>query len=61
MRALSHVERCYCITREELLGMVYGLKKYRQHLLGHPIVVSTDHLAFAYLMKTPEPIGQQGR
>ena len=30
-RALSHVERCYCITRKELLGMVYGLKKYWQH------------------------------
>jgi len=34
---------------------------YRQHLLGRPIIVHTDHVALAYLTKTPEPIGQQGR
>ena len=32
-RALSDAERRYCITRRELLAVVYGLKKYRQHLL----------------------------
>jgi len=41
--------------------MVYGLKKYRQHLLGRKIVVCTDHAAFTFLKKTPEPISQQGR
>ena len=41
--------------------MVYGLKKCRQHLLGRPIVVQTDHTALTYLMKMPEPIGQQGQ
>jgi len=41
--------------------MVYALKKYRQHLLGQPIVVHTDHAALTYLMKMPQPIGQQGR
>ena len=60
-RALSDAERRYCITRRELLGVVYGLKKFRQHLLGRPIVVRTDHAALTYLQKTPEPIGQQGR
>jgi len=59
-RALSHSERCYCIMRKELLSVVYGLKKYRQHLLGRTIVVRTDHAALTYLMKTPKPIGQQG-
>ena len=33
--------------------------KYRQHLLGRPIIVRTDHAALAYLMKTPEPVSQQ--
>ena len=28
-RVLTNAERCYCITRKELLGVVYGLKKYR--------------------------------
>ena len=60
-RALSDAELRYCITRKELLGVVYGLKKFRQHLLGRPIIVRTDHAALTYLMRTPEPIGQQGR
>ena len=60
-RALSDAERRYCITRKELLGIVYGLKKYRQHLLGRPITIWTDHAALTFLMRTPEPIGQQGR
>ena len=38
-RALSPAEARYCITHRELLGVVFGLKKYRQHLLGRPIIV----------------------
>jgi len=60
-RALTNAERRYCITRKELLGVVYGLKKYCQHLLGREIVVRTDHAALTFLKKTPEPVGQQGR
>jgi len=60
-RTLSSSEARYCITRRELLGVVFGLKKYRQHLLGRPIVVRTDHTALTYLVKMPEPVGQQGR
>lgn len=60
-RALTSAERRYCITRRELLGVVYGLKKYRQHLLGRPVIVRTDHAALIYLMKTSKPVGQQGR
>ena len=60
-RALTAPERRYCITRKELLGVVFGLKKYRQHLLGRGILVRTDHAALTYLKRTPEPIGQQGR
>jgi len=39
--------------------MVYGLKKYRQHLFGWKIVVCTDHAALTFLKKTPEPIGHK--
>jgi len=60
-RTLSPAEVRYCITRRELLGVVFGLKKYRQHLLGRPIIVHTDHAALKYLMTTSEPVGQQGR
>ena len=60
-RALSDAERRYCITRRETLSIIWGLKKFRQHLVGKPIVVRTDHASLTYLMRTPEPIGQQGR
>lgn len=60
-RGLSDAEANYCTTRKELLAVVFGLKKYRQHLLGRPVCVRTDHAALTYLMKTPEPIGQQAR
>ena len=49
------------ITCKELFGVVCGLKKYRQHLLGWSIIVCTNHAALTYLMKMSEPIGQLGR
>jgi len=60
-RTLNPSEARYCITRRELLGVVFGLKKFRQYPLVPKIIVRTDHAALAYLMNTPEPIGQQGR
>jgi len=33
-KALTPTKARYCITRRELLGVVFALKKYRQHLLG---------------------------
>jgi len=45
----------------ELLGVVFGLKKFRQYLLGPKIIVRTDHPALTYLKNMPEPIDQQGR
>jgi len=60
-QTLSPAEARYCITHRELLGVVFGLKKYRQHLLGRPIIVRTENAALTYLMKMPEPLGQQGR
>ena len=59
-RTLSPSEARYCITRRELLGVVFGLK-YWQYLLGQKIIARTDHAALAFLMKMLEPTGQQGR
>ena len=58
-RTLSKQERNYNVTRRELLGIVYGLKAYRQYLLGRQFVIRTDHSALQSLRRTPEPIGQQ--
>ena len=60
-RLLSTAERNYCVTRKELLAIVYFTKLYRQYLLGRPFVLRTDHAALQWLQRTPEPIGQQGR
>ena len=60
-RLLSNAERNYCVTRKELLAIVYFTKLYRQYLLGRPFVLRTDHAALQWLQRTPEPIGQQGR
>lgn len=60
-RTLSRTERNYGVTRRELLAVVYGLKMYKQYLLGHHFVIRTDHSALQSLRKTPDPIGQAAR
>jgi len=60
-RTLSWPERNYDVTRRELLAVVYGLKDYRQYLLGRHFVIHTDHSALQSLRRTVEPIGQQAR
>ena len=60
-RLYSNAEHRYCVTRKELLGVVFFLKHFRQYLLGRPFLVRTDHAALQWLRRTPEPIGQQGR
>jgi len=60
-RTLSRSERNYCVTRRELLAIVYFVKKFRMYLLGRHFLVRTDHAALQWLRRTPEPIGQQAR
>jgi len=60
-RIMTRTEQNYDVTRRELLAVVYGLKIYRQYLLGRHFVIRTDHSALQSLRKTPEPIGQQAR
>ena len=60
-RILSRAEQNYDVTRRELLAVVFGLKVYKQYLLGREFVIRTDHSALQSLRKTPEQIGQQAR
>ena len=60
-RLYAKAEMNYCITRKELLAVVYFTKLYKQYLLGRRFVIRTDHAALLWLRKTPEPIGQQSR
>jgi len=44
-RTLDRAERNYCVTRRELLAVVFGLKTYKQFLLGRHFIIRTDHSA----------------
>ena len=60
-RQFNVAERSYCTTRQELAAVVFGLKRFRQYLLGRRVVVRSDHAALTYLRRTKEPVGQQAR
>lgn len=60
-RVLQKPEISYCTTRLELTAVVFGLKYFRQFLLGRQFELRTDHAALKALMRTPEPLGQQAR
>jgi len=55
---MSVAERKYETTRNELLAVVYGLKQFRQYLLGRHIIIRTDHAVLSWLRRTPEPMPQ---
>ena len=48
-RTYNICELRYCITRKELVVVVFGLKQYRQYLLGRHFLVCSDHAALTYL------------
>jgi transposase InsO family protein len=60
-RTLDRREQNYCITRKELLSVVYSLRLFKQYLLGRTFRVRTEHAALSWLRRTPDPIGQQAR
>ena len=60
-RVLSSAEKSYCVTRRELLGIIFGLRQFRNFLLARHFELRTDHAALTHLLKTPEPVGQQAR
>ncbi len=60
-RTFDKCEIRYCITRKELAALIFGLKHYRQYLLGRQFKVRSDHAALRYLRSATELIGQQGR
>ena len=64
-RTLTKTERNYCITRRELLAVVYFVQQYKHFLLGRHFLVRTDNSAVRYWTKihseTYDPQGQTAR
>jgi transposase InsO family protein len=60
-KRLSRCERNYCVTRRELLAVVYFTKYFRNYLLGRRFSIRTDHAALQWLRRMSDPCGQQAR
>ena len=60
-RTLSKSEKNYCVTRKELLALVYFMRQFRSYLLGHPFLVRTDHSSLRWLSQFKQPEGQLAR
>lgn len=49
-RALNRVEWNYCVTRRKLLGMIFGVRKFRAYLARARFTIRTDHSALRWLL-----------
>uniref|UniRef100_A0AAQ4RI62 Gypsy retrotransposon integrase-like protein 1 n=1 Tax=Gasterosteus aculeatus aculeatus TaxID=481459 RepID=A0AAQ4RI62_GASAC len=60
-KALNKAERRYCVTRRELLAVVFAARHFKYYLCGRPFTVRTDHASLQWLMTFREPEGQLAR
>lgn len=60
-KSLSRAERHYCVTRKELLAVVYFIRHFRPYLLGRKFTLRTDHGSLTWLAHFKEPEGQLAR
>jgi len=57
-RAFLLLERFYSTTTNELLGVIYGLKKFCHYLVVKQFKLRTDHAALTSLLKALQTVGQ---
>ena len=60
-RTLSRSERRYCVTRIEMLALMYFVKYFIHYLIGKQFTVRTDHGSLHWLMNFKNPEGQVAR
>ena len=60
-KVLSAAERNYCVTRRELLAVVYFSTQFKHYLIGRKFDLRTDHGALTWLYKFKQPEGQIAR
>ena len=57
-RCLDKPERNYCVTRREMLAVVYFTKYFKHYLLGRGFKLRTDHGSLTWLQNFKDPDGQ---
>jgi len=60
-RTFRGPETRYSTNQRELAAVIFGLKNFRQYLLGRDFTLRTDHSALKYLMTTKDVGPIQGR
>ena len=60
-RTYSQSESRYCITRRELLGLIFGLKKFREYLIGRQFTLRTEQAPLLSIKANPNPSSQMLR
>ncbi|CAC5386476.1 unnamed protein product [Mytilus coruscus] len=60
-RSMSKSERRYCVTRKELLAVVYFVKYFKPYLYGRKFTIRTDHSSLRWLLNFKNPEGQVAR
>ena len=60
-RTLSKTESKYCVTRKELLAVVFHCKHFQHYLYGQRFLVRTDHGSLRWLFRFKNPEGQMAR
>jgi len=60
-KKLTREQINYCVTRKELLAVVYFTTYYKHYLLGKKFTIRTDHNSLTWLFKFKSPQGQLAR
>ena len=60
-RTLDKGQRQYCVTRKELLAIVYFVKHFRHYLYGSQFLLRTDHGALRLIFQFKDPQVQVAR
>jgi transposase InsO family protein len=60
-RTFHGAETRYSTNQKEMAAAIYGLKQFRQYLLGRQFLLRTDHAALTYLLTAKDVTGRQGR
>jgi hypothetical protein len=48
---MTEVEKRYSVCEQELLAIVYAVKKFRIHIMCYPVTVYSDNKALSFLRK----------